>query len=393
MNITRSRTAVAAIVTVATVVTLSACSTPAPAADPADSGLTIGSADLAAAGCPANVVIQTDWNPESEHGHLYQLLGNDYTVNADQKSVSGPLMASGEYTGVNVEVRSGGPAIGFATVTSQMYSDNAITLGYVSTDESIQLSAKFPTVGVFAPLDKTPQMLMWDPATYPDVTDIKSLGTALKASGGVVRYFGGAAYMEYLKGSGQLDPSVVDGSYDGSPANFVAAGGKDAQQGFGSAEPYIYKNDVADWSKPISYDYISAAGWDIYSSAVSVRTADLDAMTPCLKALVPVLQQAEVDYVADPATTTKLILDLVDKFNTGWVYSQGVADYSLKTMLDDGLVGNGTNNTIGDFDDDRMAAFLKLATPVYEGIGNAPAAGLKAKDIYTNQFIDPKIGL
>jgi len=390
MHITRSRAALATVLTVATVVSLSACSAATPSGDASGDSTTIGAIDLSK-DCPSTIVIQTDWNPESEHGHLYQLLGKDYTVNADQKSVSGPLMASGEYTGVNVEVRSGGPAIGFATVTSQMYSDDSITLGYVSTDESIQLSDKFPTVGVFAPLDKTPQMIMWDPATYPNVKDIKSLGTALKASGGVVRYFGGAAYMEYLKSSGQLDPSIVDGSYDGTPANFVAAGGKDAQQGFGSAEPYIYKNDVAAWGKAVKYDYISAAGWDIYSSAVSVRAADLADLTPCLKKLVPVLQQAEVDYFKDPAATNKLILDLVDQYNNGWVYSQGTADYSVKTMKDDKLVGNGPNDTMGDFDPDRVSKFLALATPVYEGIGSAPKAGLKATDIYTNDFIDKSI--
>ncbi|MGV8895728.1 MAG: ABC transporter substrate-binding protein [Rhodoglobus sp.] len=393
MHITRSRTTLAAAMTVATVVTLSACSAGTQSGDAPVTDLAIGSVDLAAAGCPANIVIQTDWNPEAEHAHLYELLGADYTVNSDQKSVSGPLMATGEYTGVNVEVRSGGPAIGYATVTSQMYSDDDITLGYVSTDEAIQLSADFPTVGVFAPLDKTPQMLMWDPSTYPDVTDIASLGTALASDGGVVRYFGGAAYMEYLMSDGQLDSSVVDGSYDGSPANFVAAGGKDAQQGFGSAEPYVYLNDVADWSKPVAYDYISAAGWDIYSSAVSVRAADFEELTPCLTALVPVLQQAEVDYFTDPTATNALVLDLVDQFDTGWVYSQGVADYSVTTMIDDGLVGNGPNDTLGDFDETRMADFLELAIPVFEGIGNVPAAGLVATDIYTNEFIDPAIGL
>ncbi len=40
--------------------------------------------------CPATVVIQTDWNPEAEHGHLYQMLGAGYTV--DKKSVTGPLI-------------------------------------------------------------------------------------------------------------------------------------------------------------------------------------------------------------------------------------------------------------------------------------------------------------
>ncbi len=391
MQITRTRAALAALMTVSTVVALSACTTET-TTDATDSDLTIGAVDLSA-DCPATIVIQTDWNPEAEHGHLYELLGDDYTVDADLKSVAGPLMASGEYTGVDVEVRSGGPAIGFATVTSQMYSDDSITIGYVSTDEAIQLSAEFPTTAVFAPLDKTPQMIMWDPETYPDVTDISSLGTALTESGGVVRYFGGAAYMEYLISSGQFDASVVDGSYDGTPANFVAAGGTDAQQGFGSAEPYIYENEVADWAKPVAYDYISNAGWDIYSSSISVRSADLADMTPCLTKLVPVLQQATVDYFGDSAATDALILDLVTQFDNGWVYSEGVAEFSIATQLEDGLVGNGTDSAVGNFDDDRMAAFLELAAPVFESIGNPPADGLTAEDIYTNEFIDDAIGL
>ena len=39
------------------------------------------------------------------------------------------------------------------------------------------------------------------------------------------------------------------------------------------------------------------------------------------------MQQATVDYVKSPAKTNAIILELVQKFNNGWVYSQGVADY------------------------------------------------------------------
>ncbi len=117
----------------------------APAAD-----LQIGSVDLSA-DCPSTVVIQTDWNPEAEHGHLYEMIKDDYTIDANTKAVTGPLMSDGEYTGVNLEIRAGGPAIGFQTVSAQMYQDDKITLGYVSTDEAIQLSGTTPTKAVFAP--------------------------------------------------------------------------------------------------------------------------------------------------------------------------------------------------------------------------------------------------
>ncbi|GAB6903323.1 substrate-binding domain-containing protein [Kineosporia succinea] len=351
-----------------------------------------GALDLAA-DCPATVVLQTDWNPEAEHGHLYQLLGKDYTVDADQKSVSGPLMHEGRSTGVNVEIRSGGPAIGYSTVTSQMYQDKDIMLGYVNTDEAVRMSKDNPITAVFAPLEKSPQMVMWDPATYPDVTDIASLSDALKAKGGVTRYFGGAAYMEYLTSAGILDKSVVDGTYDGTPAKFAAAQGKDAQQGFASAEPFIYQNEVDAWGKPVKYQLVHDAGYPFYSSAMTVRTADLEKDSACLKKLVPVLQQAEVDYFADPAATNQLVLDLVTEFNNGWVYSQGVADYSAKTLRSEGIVSNGDNEYIGDFDAARIQKIIDIDTPIFTAGNTPPKDGLKAEDLFTNEFLDQTIGL
>ena len=339
--------------------------------------------------CPDTVSIQTDWNPESEHGALYELLGPNPSIDADKKRVSGPLYANGQDTGITWEVRSGGPAIGFQTVTSQLYSDKNLTLGYVSTDESIQLSAKEPTVAVFAPLEKNPQMIMWDPATYPDVKTIADL----KAKNVKVRYFSGAAYMAYLTGAGILDPAQTDGSYDGTPANFVAARGKDAQQGFASAEPYIYQHEISKWGKPVAFQLVHDAGYPIYAAAYSVRAANLTSMTPCLKKLVPIFQQAEVNYFAKPAAVNALILELVKQYNTGWQYSQGVADFAVKQQLDLGLVSNGNNSTLGDFDMARVQKVLDIDTPIFQKQKTPPADGLTPQKLVTNEFIDKSIGL
>lgn len=339
--------------------------------------------------CPDTISIQTDWNPESEHGGLYQMLGPNPTIDAGKKRVSGPLYANGKDTGVKWEVRSGGPAIGFQTVTSQLYSDKSLTLGYENTDEQIQLSAKQPTIAVFAPLDKNPQMIMWDPATYPDVKTIADL----KAKNVKVRYFSGAAYMAYLTGAGILNTSQTDGSYDGTPANFVAARGKDAQQGFASAEPYIYQYEVAAWKKPVAFQLVHDAGYPIYAAAYSVRAADLTSMTPCLKLLVPIFQQAQVDYIEKPAAVNTLILELVKQYDTGWQYSQGVADFAVKQQLDLGLISNGDNSTLGDFDLTRVQKVLNIDTPIFDKQKPAPAAGLTPDKLVTNEFIDKSIGL
>ena len=73
--------------------------------------------------CPATVVVQTDWNPEADHGHVYQLLGPNPSIDASQKSVTSDLYANGRPTGVKLQVRAGGPAIGFSKVSAQMNQD------------------------------------------------------------------------------------------------------------------------------------------------------------------------------------------------------------------------------------------------------------------------------
>jgi len=378
----------AVLLTAALVLTACGGSDEKSSASAAPSG-SVGATDLKAAGCPSTVVVQTDWNPEAEHGGLYQLLGDDTSIDAGKKRVTGTLVdGKGESTGVKLEVRAGGPAIGFQTVTAQMYSDKAITLGYVDTDEAIQLSAKQPTTAVLADLEKSPTMIMWDPKAHPDVTSIADLGK----DGVKVRYFEGASYMAYLTGSGVLKAAQTDGSYDGTPAAFVSDKGESAQQGFASAEPYIYEHEVDAWNKAVKYQLVYDAGFQPYKSAISVRSADLSGMSGCLKALVPIMQRADLDYLASPAKVNDLIIDLVDKYDTGWVYSKGVADYSVKTQKELGLVGNGDDSTHGNFDTARVQKLIDQTTPIFTGQGTAPKTGITPDDLVTNQFIDTSIG-
>jgi hypothetical protein len=341
--------------------------------------------------CPATVVVQTDWNPEADHGHLYQLVGPNPTVDTAKKSVTGDLVVGGKPTGVKIQIRSGGPAIGYQSVTQQMYTDKSITLGYVSTDEALQNSAKLPTKAVFAETNISPQMIMWDPKTYPAVTDIKGLGAALAKKGGVIRYFKGAAYMSYLQGAGILPASVLDGSYDGSPAKFVTAQGKDAQQGFATAEPYVYEKEVGAWKKPVKFQLVYDTGYPIYPEAMSIRTADEQTLAPCLKKLVPVLQQADVDYVKNPSTANQLIVSLVQQYNNGWVYDQGVADFAAKQIKDLKLVANGTDGYIGEMDSTRMQKVIDIDTPIFTKGGTPPKSGISAADLFTNDYLSKSV--
>ena len=368
---------------------LSACG----GSDNAASDTTVAAAtgvDLVAAGCPETVSLQTDWNPEAEHGNLYQLIGPGYTVDKEKQRVSGDLMAGGETTGVKVEIRAGGPAIGYEQVTAMLYKDPSILLGFTSTDEQVSHSGDdFPTIAVVAPFNINPQIIMWDPNTYPDVKEIKDL----KATGAKVRYFDGAAYMDYFTATGILDKKQVDGTYDGAPASFIAAGGKDTQQGFGTAEPYFYKNVLKEWMKDVGYQYIHDAGWTAYAQSLGGTPANIAKYDTCLKALVPVIQQAALDYVAAPETANAIILDAVAQYNNGWVYDAGQAAAAVVKMQEDKLVANSPDGTLGSFDMDRVTAFIEIATPVFTSTGAKVKEGLVADDLVTNKYINPEIKL
>ena len=346
-------------------------------------GSTGGAVDLSA-DCPATIVVQTDWFPESEHGALYELVGEGYKVDTDKKSLTGPLVVDGQPTGVDIEIRTGGPSIGDQTVAGQTYADDSITLAYANTESQILQNAKTPLLSVVAPLERNPQIIYWDPARYPDVKTLADLGT----KGITINVFGGGVFSDVFVAEGIWKQDQVDPSYDGSPARFISQGDI-AQQGFASAEPYLYEKEFTDWGKPVAYQLLDDAGFKVYSQTLAIRPDDKEKLAPCLKKLVPIVQQAAIDFIDDPARANAIILDAVKQYDTFWTYSQGVADFSVKTQKELGLVGNGPDSTLGNMDEARIQSVIdQMRTAKLDF-----SADLKASDLFTNEFIDPSIGM
>lgn len=341
--------------------------------------------------CPATVVVQTDWFPESEYGAYFEMLGDQPTFDTSNKRVSAPLVDDGTPTGVTLEIRYGGPAIGFQQVSAQMYADPAITLGLVSTDEAIQNSERLGTRAVVAPLELSPLMIMWDRVRHADVSSIADLGR----TGVPVLYYQADAYMQYLLGAGLLKPEQVDGSYDGSPSRWVTSDGEVAQGGFATSEPYIYKNELGDQrSYDTNYQLINDTGYPSYGQALSIRTADQQQLGPCLQKLVPMVQRAQVAFVTDPTRTNAVIVEAVRADSTSvWSYSPGLADYSVQTMRERAIVGNGSNATLGDMEPERVGRMIEILTPIFAAQNNPVKPGLSPEEIFTNEYVDTAIGL
>lgn len=344
-----------------------------------------GAASLADA-CPATVVIQSNWWAQAEDGAIYRLLGGDLQVDAKRKRVTGALVAEGVDTGVKLEIRSGGPANGFVPAASVLYTDETVLLATADTDQVAQLAGTRPVKAVVAPLEKSPVVLMFDPARH-DFTAIGDIGkTDLR-----VLYFQGATYIEYLVGSGQLKRSQVDSGYAGTPDRWVAARGDIVQQGFLTNEPFAYENELPAWNKQVSWLLVADAGYPVYPETLVVRPDREEQNAACLRKLVPVIQRSAAGYLSDPTATNQLIVKLTEDFDA-YPYSAERAAYAVKVMKDNGIVGNGTNSTLGDFDTARVEKLLQVVRPVFATQKTPLPAGLTAEDVATNDYVDASIG-
>ncbi len=334
--------------------------------------------------CPDTVVVQTGWWPEADDAFLYQLLGPHPTVEANANRVRGPLGG----TGVTLEIRAGGPAVGFQPVSSLLAQDDAILLGDVATDEAIRNSGRHPTVAVFASYERSPLAFLWgDPAwEFRSVADIGAAGAPVLASAG-------ASYLAVFQHQGLLHTSQVDTSYQGGPGRFVAAGGKIVQQGFVTYEPYHLEHDVTAWGRPVRYLLLHDA-YPVYMVALATRADTLAAHRACLAGLVPLFQQAQRDYAADPGPTNQLLLDAVAALDTaGFTLSPGLLADANAKQHSLGLVADGRDGVLGSFDTPRVQRLISELAPVFAAQGSGPKPGLAPADLVTNAFLDPQVSL
>lgn len=335
--------------------------------------------------CGSKISVQTDWFPEPEHGALYQLAGTNGTVNTSKGWYTGQIGK----TGVMLEIRSGGPFTGFQQPISQMYQDPSIALGYVTSDEAVQLSKKLPTVAIVTPLEFSPQILMWNPQKL-NISRFQDISN----SGAKVLVFEGGVWVDYLIKRGWVNKNQVDTSYDGSPSRFVAADGAIVQQGFATSEPYQYQYDIKQWGKPVKYLMIKNSGYVPYPQALAAKPSVVKSKQACFKILVPLIQKAEVDYMAKPGPVNSKLVDIVTELKTFWVLTKAGTTWNTQQQSKLRLVQNGPNCTLGDFDQKRVQQLINLLKPIYTAQGlDTFDPSVTPAQITTNKFINPKIGL
>ncbi|EME18197.1 ABC transporter substrate-binding protein [Rhodococcus triatomae] len=368
--------------------TVTACSS-SDAAEASDVALEPAAQEQQLAGvCPENVNVQLQWQPQSDMGALFEMLGPGYTVDTENRSVTGPLVAGGKDTGVDLTLRAGGPAIGFQSVTSQLYVDDTIDLGVVHGDQLVAAAGNQPVVGVTPLLKYSPAILMWDPASHPDWTSIGDIG---KTDATVV-VSKEQIFPQWLVAKGLLESSQLDTTYDGAPSRFVGDP-TIAQQGFANSEPYSYQEDTPAWNKPIEYQLVKDVGFDIYASNLVVRADKVDSMSSCLDKLVPIVQQSSADFVTSPDAANEKIVDVISQDVAYSPYSAGEAAAGAELLAADGLIANEADGSVGTYDPARTQHTIDDLVPILNAGGANLPTGMTAEQLFTNRFTDATIGI
>ena len=337
--------------------------------------------------CPDPIVVQTSWYPESTHGGLFELLGYNYNVDKAHKRTIGPLISHGKDTGVKLEIRAGGPALGNQPVSALMATDKSITLAQQATEEQVLgWASGQPTVAVIAPFDVDPVVFIWDKKRHPEFNTLQDVGLTRTK---VLTFR--SADIDYLLGGGILRPSQVDYSYDGSPSRLLADRSI-VVGGFSTNEPFIYKSLGVD----VRYQYVSETGYPDYRNMLVVRQDAQSRLSGCLKKLVPVLQQGMIDFMAAPEPVLKLIVRIDDEYASPYPYPIEQGRAGVQVIRSDGLVENPASMrgaAFGAIDPDRVKRMLDILRPIYGG-QKKPVPGDATPDrLATNDYLDGSLRL
>jgi hypothetical protein len=87
------------------------------------------------------------------------------------------------------------------------------------------------------------------------------------------------------------------------------------------------------------------------------------------------------------------MVKLDQAYKTGFVYSKGNAEFAVQQMRQLGIVANGGDQTIGNFDTGRLDRLIRIVTPIFAGQKKPIRPGLGPVDVATNAYINPAISL
>jgi hypothetical protein len=125
-----------------------------------------------------------------------------------------------------------------------------------------------------------------------------------------------------------------------------------------------------------------------------VRSDALASSSACLAKLVPLIQQAQIDYLKNPKRVNDLLVKNVADMKGSFTLPAERAAFVADALVKYNLVANGGDHVLGGLEPTRVQHAIDILKPIYQKRNvTSMNPEVKPDDIATNKFIDPKIAL
>jgi hypothetical protein len=310
-----------------------------------------------------------------------ECIGPDGTADKNTVSYSGPVQEQYAVPGLEtIKIQT----VKFDKQQAAILLDGEADMAYIGMGDIIRDSVAIPMVAVGKTLEKDPQMIMWDP-TQHDIQD----PTDIAATGAKVRHFPGAAYVDYMLQQGIMTADQDDPNYDGSDSEWVAQGGNYFQQGFATNEVYKYENEI-QWKDgapaEVGFFTVGDIGYDNYPAALTMLQDHAEELDGCLTQLIPKMQQAWLDFLADPDPIMNRMIDINVEYDGFWALSPEVNAAGFELLMSGGFADNSPDGTYCSFDEARVQELYDILQPLYAEQDTEVADSIDG--IFTNKYCE-----
>ncbi len=350
-HIKRARTSAAAMVIVAALALVSACTETRRDTKPGAVFITTTAAtsttllgqpskiDLTSV-CPNPLVVQLDGGIDYWTLPWTSMMASDgiATPTSYQALMVDPVTR--EPTGISIQLRPWIPGRSKSTV-DMLTKDSSIFLATTGLDGLLKSGNRSRVALVSAPWERDDVGVVWDRNAYPNISSIADFSSINNLK---VQIRPNDPSRAYFSNSGLIKGSAF--TQDTAPIRFTRM----------LDEPALLTSDPAR----ASWQLLDEAGWSNYPHAVAVSRTSLTKYDACLRAFIPNLQQSLGVMVADPQRFAGN-LSVISALMSQSIDSAVVAN-KIRDSIQFGIIGNGSNNTIGDVQRARIGQMERALT-------------------------------
>lgn len=284
--------------------------------------------------------------------------------------------------GIDIEIRTA-QTIGGGSVIKAMKADPTIMLGAISTDELLKANSSIKAV--FAPWERNDLAVAW-PASLGAKTAAE-LPVGSKPSDpppgvekGVEAYLNASGLFAAPKTSPQTTVKpLADAVTTTLPPPVLLAWVQLM------ASPNVAQDTT------LTVQPVDELGWEPYPFVMVATEATRTTYEQCLRGLIPVLQGGAVRVTREPDRLSANLATISARLITPVDIAVTSAAAALAIKL--GIVGNGSDATLGDVAAARLAQFVRAKAIAAEGkAGEFPDLEREMRDKIDSRFIDPLIG-